>query len=115
MASICPDAFMDMANKMEDNEDTSEETIEEEILEYQGVVTKVEHETFLVFSVKDETGKTTKFYWLTFIEANIDLAEEYESLEGKKVHISYDFYEFFDSRINEYRNFNLIETFNLID
>ena len=115
MASTCPDGFMAMAKRMEGEKTAAEETYAEEALTLQGLVTKIDQETFNVISIKDESGKTTKFYWLTFIEANIDLVEEFENLVGRSVDISYDYYEFFDPRINEYRNFKLIETLNLLE
>lgn len=115
MASTCPDGFMAMAKRMEEDNTAVEEASTEDVLTLKGVVTKVDQETFNVISIKDESGKTTKFYWLTFIEANIDLVEEFENLAGRSVDISYNYYEFFDPRINEYRNFYLIETLNLLD
>lgn len=109
MASTCPRILARLTGSV----DSDEETSEEEALYYEGVITKIEKETFVVFTMKEETGKSTKFYWLTFIDSNIDVAENYESLLGKKVELTYDFYEFYDARINEYRNFNLIEYLNI--
>lgn len=88
-------------------EDTdADDMLEVEISE--GVITKIENENFVVFSLKDESGKITKFYWLTFVEADIELSGNYQSLLEKNVEIGYVKKDFFDPKINEYRTFNVI-------
>lgn len=58
------------------------DALEVEILE--GVITKIENDNFVIFYLRDETGKVTKFYWLTFVEADIDLSTDYQSFLEKK-------------------------------
>lgn len=84
----------------------ADDMLEVEILE--GVITKIENENFVVFSLRDETGKVTKFYWLTFVEADVDLSANYQSFLDKNVEIGYVKKEFYDPKINEYRTFNVI-------
>lgn len=84
----------------------ADDMLEVEISE--GIITKIENENFVVFSLRDETGKVTKFYWLTFIEADVDLSANYQSFLDKNVEIGYVKKEFFDPKINEYRTFNVI-------
>jgi hypothetical protein len=77
-----------------------------------GNITKIDKDFFVVFSVKDEAGKTTKLYWLGFIEAGLDLVSGYEALAGKDVEVSFEYKEFFDPKVNEYRAFPVITNLN---
>ena len=106
MVSVCPDALMQIANIV--NEPGGDQILDSTI---EGQITKIEENKFVVFSVKEETGKVTKFYWLTFIETdfNFDFASQYKSLKDKDVRITFISQEFFDYRIAEYRTFNIIQ------
>jgi hypothetical protein len=106
MVSICPDAIMEMASRMNDDKEMQSTS-----LIYDGYVTKIEDNQFVVFSVKDNDGKTTKFYWLTFIDIdyNIELTSQYKMLVHESVKITFVQQEFFDYRIGEYRTFNIIQ------
>lgn len=109
MASICPDELMILTGEAE------EEIPEDEFLMlFEGEVTKIQSEQFVVFSVKNIEGKVLKFHWLTFISSDIELSENYKSLLGKDVRIYYEEYEFFDPRLDAYRDFNLIDELELI-
>lgn len=81
-------------------------------MEGTGTVTKIETETFVTFSIKDDTGKTLKYYWMSFVESAGDLTAQYKSLQGKKVRFTYIQQEFFDPRLNEYRQFAVLSTIN---
>lgn len=107
MATVCPDALIKLS-KM-DTQEASEDikTIESYISI--GKITKIDKEAFVVFSVFDNSGKSLKFYWLTEVESNIDLANNYRTLLETDVKITYIIQEYFDPKIGEYRNFNIIE------
>lgn len=66
-----------------------------------------------VVNIKDESGKTNKFYWLTYVESGIDVADRYDSMVGTSVALSYRSEEFFDPKIKEYRSFSIIEKLEL--
>jgi hypothetical protein len=68
-----------------------------------GVITKIENDHFVILSIKDEQGKISKYYWLTFIQSNTELSTKYKSLIGKKVNITYTSQDFFDPKLDEYR------------
>ncbi len=104
MATVCPDALVRLSN-MDKEEDTSTKNKLISI----GRVTQIDRENFVVFSVFDNSGKSMKFYWLTSAESNIDLANNYRTLIENNVKITYYAKEFFDPKIGEYRNFNVIE------
>lgn len=102
MATICPDALLKLS-KM------SAKPNETEPLISIGKITQIDRDVFVVFSVFDNSGKSLKFYWLTSVESNIDLANNYKTLIETDVKIKYFTKEFFDPKIGEYRNFNIIE------
>ncbi|TLX71150.1 hypothetical protein E9993_21010 [Labilibacter sediminis] len=104
IAVVCPDALLKLVNKVGVTE-------EEEITKncFVGEVTSIQESQFIVFSVKNEEGRLTKFYWLTFVDSDIEMTSSYQSLKNEKVSIDFVEQEFFDSRIGEYRTFNIIQ------
>jgi hypothetical protein len=110
MASVCPDALMKMVNKVNNkkNNDISENIIE-------GQVTAIIDDKFVEFSIKNELGKNSKYYWFTFIESNTDLSTDYKTLTDKFVQVTFTSQEFFDARIGEYRAFNIIQKLEIIN
>lgn len=109
MVGICPGAVMKMAGKANQTKKP-----ENQGNSYSGKVVNVEENQFVSFSVKDENNKTTKFYWLTFIDSETDLINQYGSLIDKNISITYVQQEFFDPRIGEYRTFNTITKLQLL-
>ncbi len=103
MVSVCPDKLMMFAGNDKEEE---VEAFESKIV--QGEILKVEDNLLVTFHLKDDFGKIIKFYWATFIESKYEMSLEYKDLVGKKVVITYESTEIFDSRIGEYRPFNII-------
>jgi hypothetical protein len=103
MASFCPMALLKMSER-----NTVEKEPVSEGKSLQGVVSKIEKDYFVIISLRDDTGKTTKLYWLTFVDSNLELEDEYDQIVGKSVEISYESKEFFDPKIGQYRQFNVI-------
>jgi len=105
MVSVCPNIFgkiTKLAGKDDEPEQTSESA--------NGIVTKIESDFFVVFSIKDDAGKVSKYYWLTFVESETDLVASYSTLMGKRVAITYESLEFFDPRIKEYRPLQILKS-----
>jgi hypothetical protein len=109
MAGICPEEILKVANGGDD------ENYDDLSSYISGTVTKIEKEQFVVLSIKDDSGKTTKFYWIYYIDSNVDLETEYTSLVGKKVDLYYYESDLFDARIDEYKPFNIIEELDIIE
>lgn len=107
MATKCPTALMKMVNQ-------SKETSSEE-KNIRGVITKIETEQFVVFSLKDEMGKISKFYWFTFIESAMELSSKYKSLVGKTVNITFTIQDYFDPKIDEYRPISMIRKMDMAE
>lgn len=105
MATVCPTGLIKLSKMAE----TEPEEKTNESLTSIGKITQIERDVFVVFSVFDNSGKSMKFYWLTSVESNIDLANNYKTLIETDVKIKYITQEFFDPKIGEYRNFNVIE------
>lgn len=110
MASVCPAVLLEVAAKMEvkESESQSESSAEEMTFTTSGKITKVNENLFVEFTVRETNNKTRKYYWLSFVNSNIEMADNYSDLKGKKVTITYESQEFFDARIGEYRPFNII-------
>lgn len=108
-AGECPDAIFKMQGKK------SSVVKQPETLTLTGTITKIETNGFVTFYLKDETGKITTFYWLEFIECDCDLPSTYTSLTGKLLSISYKSNEYFEPKLNQYRQYFCITKMKLID
>ena len=104
MATTCPTALMKVVNTVEQNEfkNLSGNVVT-------GQVTAISDDKFVEFSIRDEVGKISKYYWFTFIESDYQLSTDYKSLIDKNVQVHFKTEEFFDARIGEYRTVNIIE------
>ncbi len=103
MASRCPNLLLQLTERLNHEDDTEEE--EETI---SGIVTKIEEDFFVSFSIKESSGKISKLYWLTYADASVELKESYTYLPGKFVEIKYFKKDFFDPKIKDYRQFSII-------
>jgi hypothetical protein len=108
MAAVCPDLILAVAKRSGNSESAAVES-----KSFEGIITKIENEFFVVLHIKDESGKTNKFYWLTYVESGIDVADGYDSMVGKSIALTYRSEEFFDPKIKEYRSFSIIEKLEL--
>jgi len=109
LAGECPEAIFKMQGKK------SSAVKEPTVMTLTGIVTKIETNGFVTFSLRDETGKITTFYWLEFIECQSDLPSTYTSLTGKLVSIFYKSNEYFEPRLNQYRQYFCITKMEIID
>jgi hypothetical protein len=101
---ICPKAITRMTNKANDEKIR----VEENLKIITGIVTSIESDNFVIFSLKDDFGRVFKFYWMSFIKSAIDLPANFHSLVGKKLNITYEKKDYFDPKILDYRTFNII-------
>jgi hypothetical protein len=108
----CPEKLKRVVNEIKQNQ---EEKINVKSEIFEGQITRIDGNIFLEFSLKDEQGKISKFYWLSFIESDMELTTEYKSLLDKYVRITFRSEEFFDARIGEYRIFNIIQELEVIE
>ena len=109
MAAICPKKLVAVANRMsESNSDN-----DSDIVSVAGTVTRVKEGAFVEFSLDEGDGTFNKYSWITKVDSDINLVEEYNNLVGKRVMISFKDQEVFDGRIGEYRNFRVIVSLNL--
>jgi len=102
MASTCPEVLRKITEQADKKSAESGQEV------FTGRVIKIEKDFFVIFTVNDES-KTLKFYWLTNAESNIDLLNQYAELLTKEVMVKYKITSLFDPKINDYRNFNVIE------
>lgn len=99
MTFTCPDLIMGVAD--DDEEENPALTATGEILD-------VTNDIFVVFELKNDNGKVEKFYWFTYVDSDLNLQNNFNDLKGDQVQIKYIEQELFDSRIKEYRNFNVV-------
>ena len=111
MVSVCPEVLMAVAGDMENEA----EEIESSFKFVEGEVISISEDKFVEFSIKDESGKVSKYYWLTFAASNIELPTDYNSLVEKSVQVGFITQDFFDARIGEYRPFYVISSLNVIE
>lgn len=108
MVAVCPTALVRMTKKNQGNQKTEgDDTIE-------GIVTNVESDFFVSFHLKDDSGKVMKYHWLTVIETEQELTTAYQSIIGKTVRITFETKDFFDPKIEEYRQFFIIKKLELL-
>jgi len=108
MASVCPNILVKISERVKGkSEGTTEQTVK-------GTVTKIEKDFFVVFTVKDESGKSGKYYWLSYIKTDSDLVTTYGQLIDKPVEIVAEARELFDPKIEEYRQFLVIKKITIV-
>jgi hypothetical protein len=105
MATVCPQTLIRLTQKAKSKADAAGE----ESQNVSGTITKIEADFFVAFSLKDDEGKVSKYYWLSEIDSETDLASSYTSLSGKQVSLTFVTQQMFDPRINEYRAFQVIK------
>ena len=105
MISVCPEKLIAITKKLKSEEKI---TPVDEIAN--GTVVKIEDDLFVILYLKDESGKTSKFFWLTIIHSGIDLMNNYKTLLNQNVKITFQNKEYFDPKIKEYRNFAVIKS-----
>ena len=103
MVSICPEVFENMNIEEEDSE----------VFDLKGVVTEIVQDGFVYFIINNQDGRTSKYYWLTYVDSELDIENNFESLKGKSVLVKYMILEIFDPKINDYRNINVLISLNL--
>lgn len=106
MASVCPNSLLAVSKKSPKKTAVANADVSKS---YDGTITKLEKDFFVILHIKDGEGKTNKFYWLTFIDSDVDLVERYDSMIGSPVEVTYRIEEWFDPKIKEYRQFSVIE------
>jgi hypothetical protein len=104
LLSACPKALNRLIQKTQEVNVKAEENQKE----ITGIVTGIDNSDFVIFSLKDEFDRVYKFYWLQVVKSDIDLMNNYNSLVGKTIKLTYEKKDFFDPKITDYRSFNVI-------
>ncbi len=77
MANFCPEILTEMAADQIDD-------AEEEDLYFEGRVSGIDTDGFVCFSIKDEDGRVSKYYWLSYVESEMNLENSYANPSGKR-------------------------------
>lgn len=110
MVGVCPKALIDVSKKVKDKKAGQAGAPVES---YSGKIVKVESDVFLVVHVKDEAGKVNKFFWLEFVESNVEISEMSAKLVGKSVDLTFTSRELYDPKTKEYRKFSIVKKFEV--
>lgn len=108
MATVCPESVLSLVEMA----DKSSAKVSKHCV---GTLTKFENDMFVVLHVKDQDLKTNKFYWMTFVNSDVDLAEQYETMVGAPVRITYRTEKMYDPKIKDYRSFSILEKLEAAD
>lgn len=110
LISVCPEVILSIVEQ-------AQEQMPEEItsLRIIGRVQRISNDQFIVFDIQDTSNRTDKYYWLTFIDTEFDLQNDYLELEGKLVEITYFTLDFYDARIKEYRPHKIIDSLKFFE
>ncbi len=102
LAAVCPDMLVKIAKAQKSKDSKNAEKFSS------GVITKIESDSFVILSLKDESGTLMKFHWLSAISSDEDLVSTYSKLKGKTVTITYTDQDLFDPKISQYRAFHVM-------
>lgn len=112
MAELCPDFILSMLSKepidavvnKTDNVDAKNKITS-------GKIINIENKQFVVFEIQNNSINSSKYFWLGKIQSNIkDFANSYYKLVGAEVEIEYKKIELFDTKINDYRRYKIIQS-----
>ncbi|NIK93106.1 hypothetical protein GZ212_13160 [Mangrovimonas sp. CR14] len=113
MLISCPESIQRLASLKVDDDDNAE-IYEPMIIE--GKIRNISSEDFVIFTVEDNQGKTSKFYWLTFVSnSGTNIQYNFNETKNKDVKMEFIQQELFDPKINEYRNFNIIKSIEMLN
>lgn len=102
MLTHCPDVLIKLGSKSEETEDAANAS-----LTASGTILKLEEKQFVTLILKDDAGLVTKYIWLGNFPGSYELSEG-QSVQNKKVTVSFVKQEFYDPRIKDYRTFNVM-------
>lgn len=116
MATTCPVALMKIVAMNQDEEAPEVEYVDEINIDVKtkGKISVISDDKYPVFSVIKEDGETEKYYWLTYIESDLDISKEYKTLIDKEVEISFEIMELYDSVTGEYKDRKVIKSIEVL-
>lgn len=116
MVSICPDVFLAMSFKLNDEPSSEFESLTESTsASVTGKIIKVSGEPFVTVYVKDNQNRMVKLLWLGYFENSEDYIASEEEMKGLSVEIEYYSMNLYDSRIKDYVPYNIISTLKVTE
>jgi hypothetical protein len=113
MATSCPNLLYNMATLFIGEEEQQDDVVTKDVKNVKGIISKIDSESFVVFSLKDDAGKTLMLHWFNHIDCDVELTEDYSSLVGKSVSVSYEIHDLFDPKLAQYRPYYVISRISL--
>ncbi len=100
MLNYCPEVLMKLGMKAKNAAPA--------VLQKQGTIQSITAGDFATLKLQAEDKLITKYLWLTNFPGANELSQ-LKAPNGTKVTLDYEVVEFYDPRIKEYRNFNVIK------
>lgn len=107
MAIQCPQTLMKFSAVGSDDEEVGSSSVTGQIVE-------VVNDQFLTLKVKDNGGKVHSFLWLNYFKNSDGIQKKIKTIKGTKISIEFEEQEFYDPKINDYRNFKVIKSLDFV-
>lgn len=110
MALTCPQVFQNMKD---DNGEALFQNGDAASLTNSGVVEDIISNEFRIIRIKDESGASQEFIWLTQFESD-SLLLKGKVVKGDKVEVAFTEQQFYDLKSNAYRAYKVIKAIKLL-
>lgn len=109
MATTCPDFFTKLSESgmLDEKKSSGSNSVI-------GKVVKIETAPFVIFHVKDENGKVWQLIWLDEFEGSAKYQNSFEKLKGETILFTVRTEQFFDARVNEYIDKQIITSLDQV-
>lgn len=104
MVTVCPDIIQKLVEADEASTGAEETSNSKSV---SGIVKKVNKGEFISFELETDSGTNT-YHWLTEVNTNLNLKEDYKSLKKENVKIEYQVLPMFDPKKETYKDVNVI-------
>jgi len=107
MVTHCQDVIVTLAGTY------TEEEEEGSSVSIYGEFSRLKKDQFNTVIFKDNDNRNQKLLWLTYFDG-AELFDNTDDLKNKKLKVTYYELELFDPKINEYRNFKILQSVSII-
>ena len=119
MITTCPDTFMafakDLVEEEVENIKNNKETVEKaDINSITAEIVGLKEGQFNIVSFKGTNKRVYKLLWMEYFEG-AELLSEMKKLKNKKLKVSYENREMYDSKLEDYRSYKVIRKLEILN